>query len=173
LNKSPLYYIDTSVWLAWLQNEKRKPGEMDGVLDIATKMHKSEVRVITSVLTKTEVLESSLGPDAKQKWDGVLRRKNVQVTMTDDRIWSLASEIRDYYHARREEDDLPTLSTPDAVHLATAILYVVDLFYTFDENDERNKRRALIPLSGNVAGKYNLIIKKPSASQRTLFENIS
>lgn len=173
MSKNPLYYIDTSVWLAWLQDEKRKPWEMEGVREIASQIHKNEVRIIMSVLTKTEVLRSTLSPEAIEKWEGVLRRKNLEVTMTDDRVWNLASGIRDYYQERRERDRLPTVTTPDAVHLATAILYEADVFYTFDENDDPGKRRALIPLSCQVAGEYNLVIKKPMASQRGLFESVA
>ncbi len=79
----------------------------------------------------------------------------------------MAGEIRDYYQKRKELDDLPTVTTPDAVHLATAILHDVDEMHTFDQNDKPNKRRALIPLSGNVAG-HKLIICKPELAQGNL-----
>jgi hypothetical protein len=33
----PLYYWDTCLFLAWLKDEERKSGEMDGVRDIIQK----------------------------------------------------------------------------------------------------------------------------------------
>jgi predicted nucleic acid-binding protein len=59
----------------------------------------------------------------------------------------LTSKIRDYYQRRKEDDRLPTLTVPDAMHLATAILYGASEFHTFDENNETNRRRALLPTS--------------------------
>jgi len=168
MSKNLLYYWDTSIFLAWLKNEKRNPGEMEGLEELATQIHNNEARMITSVVTKSEILKSTLSNEAVHKLEGVLRRRNVQVIMTDDRIWDLTTELRDYYQQRKDQDKLPTLTTPDAVHLATAIIYKADTFYTFDEKDERSRRRALIPLSGQVAGKYNLVISKPMISQLNL-----
>ncbi len=51
------------------------------------------------------------------------------------------------------------------IHLSTAITYECKVLYTFDENDAlittSRPKRALIPLSGNVAGRYPLLISKP------------
>ncbi len=73
---------------------------------MASQIHKNEARLITSVLTKSEILESTLSRDAIQNLDGVLHRRNVQVIMTDDRIWKLTTELRNYYQARKDEDRL-------------------------------------------------------------------
>jgi hypothetical protein len=57
-----LYYWDTCIFLAWLNDERRKPGEMDGVREVIGRSKRREVRIITSVLTQVEVLESRLPP---------------------------------------------------------------------------------------------------------------
>ncbi len=69
-------------------------------------------------------------------------------------------QYRDYYQQRKTTDNLPTLTTPDAIHLATAIIYRANEFHTFDEHNETRKRRALLPLNGNVAG-YPIVVCKP------------
>ncbi|HEX8165602.1 MAG TPA: PIN domain-containing protein [Beijerinckiaceae bacterium] len=79
----------------------------------------------------------------------------------DGKVASLAHDIRDHYMARAAEFGGKTLSTPDAIHLATAILYRADEFHTFD-NDGSAKSLGLIPLSGNVGG-HRLTICKPQA----------
>jgi hypothetical protein len=59
------------------------------------------------------------------------------------------------------------LGSPDCVHLATAIIYQADVFYTLDGGGKRGKANDLLPLNGNVAG-YPLTIRKPLASQGSL-----
>jgi hypothetical protein len=64
---------------------------------------------------------------------------------------------------------LPTLGTPDALHLATAIWHGCDKLWTFDENDKKSgksAKRGLIPLTGTVGGKYPLCIELPDASPK-------
>jgi len=52
------------------------------------------------------------------------------------------------------------IKTPDAIHLATAILYDVDEMQTMDGWHEDGKRDGLLALSGNVA-EYKLLITQP------------
>ena len=156
----PLIYWDTSVLLAWIKNESRPNREMDGVDDVADDIQKNHFILLTSVITDTEVLQSTLSDEAKTKLRDYFKRRNCQMVNADHRITRLSSEIRDYYQQQKKRDGLPSLTTPDAIHLATAIHYTVKEFHTFDERDDPKKRRALIPLSGNVAG-HNLIICKP------------
>jgi predicted nucleic acid-binding protein len=145
--KRPLLYWDTSVLLAWIKNENRPNREMDGVNDVAQGIIKGHFTLLTSVMTHTEVLESTLSPDAQAKFMALFKRRNCQMVATDHRIAALSSEIRNYYQMQKLKDGLPSLSSPDAIHLATAIHYTVKEFHTFDERDQPNKRRGLIPLT--------------------------
>lgn len=156
----PIIYWDTCVLLAWIKDEKRPNNEMDGVNDVANKLYKDHITLLTSDITEGEILASMLSDDAKQKLKDMFKRRNCRSVAADKKVNRLASEIRDYYQQQKAIDGLPTLLLPDAIHLATAILYSADEFHTFDANDDRNRRRALLPLSGNVAG-YPLKICKP------------
>lgn len=166
----PIIYWDTSVFIAWFKDEDRPNREMDGVIDVANKIHKDHVILLTSSLTKGEILESTLDEIAKQRFIDLFKRKNFQWATTDGRVWDLVHEIRDYYQKRKEIDQLPTITTPDAVHLATAILYRAIEFHTFDEKNEARKRRALLPLNGNIAGYTLVICKPPIPPQQILFD---
>lgn len=170
----PIIYWDTCVFLAWIKDETRPNGEMDGVNDVANKIHKDHIILLTSTLTRTEILESTLNEIAKQRLIDLFKRKNFQQASPDERVMDLTHRIRDYYQQRKEEDQLPTLTTPDAIHLATAILYSANEFHTFDERNETRKRRALLPLNRNVAG-YPLVICKPpippTPPQQDIFGN--
>jgi len=157
----PLIYWDTSVFLAWIKNEERPNNEMAGVNDVALKIHSDQIILITSTVTEMEILESTLDDLAKKRYSDLFKRKNCQPVILDPKITPLTHELRDYYQKQKAIDRLPTLTTPDAIHLATAIFHGATEFHTFDENNEPRKRRALIPLSGNVAGCYPLVICKP------------
>jgi predicted nucleic acid-binding protein len=162
---TPLYCWDTSVFLVWLKKEQsnRKPGEWDAVLSCMERLKRREIRVFTSVLTVAEIMMSQLPAGAEALFELFLQRPNCTKIGIDMRVAKLASSLRDYYY--RERDDKLTLSVPDSLQVATAILYKADEFHTFDEFDNRPyKWLALIPLSGNVAG-HKLTICKPSEPQ--------
>jgi hypothetical protein len=92
--------------------------------------------------------------------------KRINRVGVDIKIAALAHDIRNHYTGRRAEHADKTLSTPDAIHLATAILYRVDEFHTFDR-DGNAKNLGLLPLSGNVGG-HKLTICKPEAKHPEL-----
>ncbi|MDO8421870.1 MAG: PIN domain-containing protein [Parvibaculum sp.] len=145
---SPLYYWDTCLFLAWLKDESRNSGEMDGVREVIERHRKRDVRLMTSVLTSVEVLSGKIPAGMETLFDGLLKRLS-RVSM-DTKVAALAHDLRNHY--AKEVGN--KLKTPDAIHLATAILFRADEFHTFDET--------LLSLSGNVAG-HGLIVCKPVA----------
>ena len=158
-------YWDSCIFIAWLKDEKRQPGEMDGIYECAEEVEAGHIRIITSVLTRTEVFEADLSQEIKNKYSQFLNRRNVQLLDQDLRVSDLAREIREYYQKQSQIDGLPGFPVADAVHLATAIHYRVDAFWTFDNGG--HKARSLLSLNGNVAG-YSLVITKPVATQMRL-----
>lgn len=156
---SPLYYWDTCLFLAWLNDEARKSGEMDGVREVIARHKRREVRIMTSVLTRIEVLQSKIPVGVGSSFTDLLKRIN-QMGM-DTKVAGLSHDLRDHYAANAAANGGKILSTPDAIHLATAIHYRADEFHTFD-NDGDAKTLGLLPLSGNVGG-HRLTICKPEA----------
>lgn len=164
----PTIYADSCIFIAWLQNEIRKPGEMEGVTGFVKAVDDNKVVLVTSTLIRTEVI--NLSDEQQNLLDRFTKRRNVQIKDPTNRVMELSGEIRAYYRALKEENrsDLPTLTTPDAIHLATAIYWECEKFFTFDEKDKpggSRPKRALIPLNGVVAGKYQLEITKPYVSE--------
>lgn len=142
-------YWDTCVFIAWLKDEARAPGEMEGVAEMVKAVDKGHAVIVTSVLTTTEILESKLTPPQCDKLHKVFKRPELQKVACDDRVATKAREIRDFYQRRGQK-----LMTPDSIHLATAILYDVGAFFTFDGSSGRVKKNGvkLVPLNGDVAG---------------------
>lgn len=159
---NPSYYWDTCVFLVWLKNESaRATGDMQGVVDCLNKFNKREISLMTSVLTLTEItIAKKLPAGTDTLLEKAMQRPNFSKLAVDLKVARLAKDMRNYYLARPEFKD-KTLSVPDAIHLATAVLNRATEFHTFDQKDgNRDKTLGLIPLSGNVAG-HNLIIRKP------------
>jgi predicted nucleic acid-binding protein len=149
VNNKIVYYWDTSIFIAWLRNEDRPNREMDGVYSIAEKIQKNQAILITSQMLTVELLPSTLTSEAVTLIERFFKRKNAQKKPMDGRIPQIAQGLRSRYK----------LSSPDSIHLATAVYYVVDEFHTFDDK--------LLSLNGDVDG-YPLLIRKPPITQYRL-----
>jgi predicted nucleic acid-binding protein len=146
-----IIYLDSCIIIAWIKNEARPDREMEGVEYCFGRINNNEIKAITSENTIGELLPGTFPSGAYDHFmRTVFKRRNFEFVITDRRILFLAQEIRNYY------ESLKKIKLSDAIHLATAIHYKANSFYTFDE-------KRLLPLNGNVAG-YNLLICKPPLS---------
>ena len=94
----PIYYWDANIFLAWLKNERRKPGEMDGLAEVVAVISRQEAIVMTSVMTRAEVLESSLPPHAQNQFGKIFDRPNVvsvDVTAPISNCWFIELKMND------------------------------------------------------------------------------
>ena len=149
---SDCVYWDSCILLAWLKDKKdRKPGEMAGVREYVNRIKRREVHMMTSALTYAEILGGKLPVGVYQLFDDLMKRNSITRLSVDMRIAKLAEDLREHYVAIRSQNNDRILSVPDAIHLATAILYKADEFHTCDE-ENRKRTLGLIPLNGNVAG---------------------
>lgn len=158
---NPVFYWDTCIFLAWLKNETtRKPGEMDAVTDCLERFKKRELSLVTSVLTITEITVAKIPAGTETLLYEVMQRPNFTKLAVDIRIAKLALDLRNYY-LNKNGFNGKTLTVPDSLHLASAILYRATEFHTFDEkNSNKNNALGLLPLNGDVGG-HRLTICKP------------
>lgn len=161
-------YWDSSVFLAWLQNEDWGPEIAEGIEEIVRDVHSNKIVLFTSIMTRTEVLESKMPMEAQKKFKDIFNRKNVSTIDVTPRVGDKSHFIRNYYIQRGVD-----ISSPDSIHLATAIVYEADEFQTLDGAGKRKRKNDLIPLNGNVAG-HKLAIRVPESSskQPNLFPKI-
>ena len=147
-----MIYWDTCVFIAWLKDEKDKwpPTIWQGIVDVANLVQSEQAILVTSTLIRTEIFLGTLTPEQKHKFARILQRKNVLEVAPHMRITDRASTIREKHK----------IKTPDAIHLATAILYNVDEMQTMDGWHDDGKRDGLLGLSRNVDD-YNLWITDP------------
>lgn len=159
-----IYYWDTCVFIAWLKAESppnRTADEAEGIREIVSKVETGRAKLITSTITTVELLECDLPVGAKELFEKLMQRRMMSAISADIRVTALASQIRNHYKTSPEFKN-KTVCTPDAIHLASAILYKADEFHTFDRSNK--KSLGLLPLNNNVAG-HELTIKKPSSRQ--------
>ena len=162
-----LYYWDTSCFIAWLDGGKGHSADaLTGLEYIATEINDNRAFLCTSVTTNTEVLQGKYTPEQIAKLENFFKRRNVSVVSVDMKISQRASQIRNYYNQRNVN-----IKTPDATHLATALIYKVDEFHTLDGDGERKRPSDLLSLNGNVAGEP-LHIRVPLAPELPLLKGI-
>jgi len=162
-----LLYWDACVFIAHLQNEKRAAEEMAGIEEMVALVDKGKAILLTSVLTRIEVLECKMTDAQKGMFENLLKKRVIQSIAVDSRIAQKAHDIRNHYALQDK-----VMWTPDAIHLATAILYKADVFYTFDGagKSKAKKSMGLISISGDVAG-HNLKVAVPMG-QPSLFTGL-
>lgn len=159
-------YWDACVFLAWLYDEPNDASVIEGMEAIVKQVDANEITLITSVVTRTEILEGRMTAEVKKKFDSLFNRRNVVMINLDHRISDLSHEIRNFYDRQGN-----TLSTNDCHHLATAIIHNADEFQTLDGSGKKKKGK-LLPISGNIADKYPLKIVVPSTVQPSLFTGV-
>jgi predicted nucleic acid-binding protein len=169
--KPTVFYWDTAPLIAWIKDEKRPDkSEMDGLAEVVDLFDRSKAVIVTSVLWRAEIFQSALTPKQRDKLLQAFEVRAIQEVGIDGRIMDLVSEIRSFHKndtSKGSKSRLKNIRVPDAIHLATAILYEVDEFHTFDGKKSGNGVGGLITLNGNVAG-HKLKICSPRANQLRL-----
>jgi predicted nucleic acid-binding protein len=147
-----LIYLDTSVITAFLKKEQRAQAEMDGYRYCFERLGRGEIRAITSVITRGEIVDSKFPDGTYDRFrDSFARRRNFQLVGDDIKVQERVQRLRGQYR----------LDLPDATHLATALLYDAVFLYTLDGDD-------LLVLDGKIPGSTLCICKPHPPSQRYL-----
>jgi predicted nucleic acid-binding protein len=161
--KNSVYYWDACVYMAWLKQEDAYKDALPHIAEILRLNKERKNIIITSTLTICEVLESGLNADQDKEFLGCFRFKEHVSYDVDPPIAHRARELRDYYRAN-PVNGKSSLTTPDAIHLATATIHGADAFHTFDnggmKDGEGKKGIPLLKLGGKI-GKYDLAIGHP------------
>ena len=134
---------------------------MAGVEEYVRKFESGKIKLMTSAITYAEVTSISLSDEVDNRFLKLMQRPNLLVIGADIEVSCKARKLRGYYSSQKEHHNNKTLSTPDALHLATAILYQVAEFHTFDASNQRSL--GLLGLNDDV-GVDRLRICKPGAA---------
>jgi predicted nucleic acid-binding protein len=138
---------------------------MQGVYECFEQIEQGDALGVVSSAIWYEVFLNNYDEEKAERFSKLLSGRRVQEVAIDTRVGKLSGELRQYYIELHKHDGGGRLTSQDTFHLATAVHYKLDAFYTFDDGKKPNKEdggksRSLLSISGNVAG-YRLTICMP------------
>jgi predicted nucleic acid-binding protein len=145
-DKTEVYYWDACIYLAWLKNERAAYGDtsINALARIAKDHFDRKVAIVTSTLTLIEVLSSSLTEEQETRFHHCFRPFDHVLYEVDPPI---ALKAREFRERCLKDKSGKKLATPDAIHLATAIICKADAFITFDDGGKSKKHLGLLELN--------------------------
>jgi predicted nucleic acid-binding protein len=156
-------YWDACVFIKHLspKSDPKTKSILDGIDEVVAEAEAGRTVIITSSITRIEVLDCKIPLSGEALYLKFLRREIVQEYDVDPRIGNAAHDIRVFYQQKGH-----TLSVADSIHIATACLRQADELFTLEGTGKNPKMTAL---SGRIADRWDLTICAPRASMARLF----
>lgn len=124
MGTEPVVYLDTSVFIALIQNEAGRVAACREALQDASE---EKTRALTSALTVAEVVKGESGAipeSAEPIIESFFNSPWLRVASVDQRVAVKSREVSRLYG----------LKPPDAIHVATAILYGASRIFSYDKH---------------------------------------
>lgn len=143
----PSYYWDTCVFTAYLNDERSQHGKIiDHIRQFIEEAEAGKCKLYCSTVSIAEITSSTLGGVGFSSFDEFLSDLRGAVTPIDPSpiIMGVASHLRSQRYEKSPNGNR-ILSTPDAIHLASAISLrdifgvQIDAFHTFDKGKRRGE----------------------------------
>lgn len=134
----PVVYWDTNVFISLFRGcTDRKPDEIRGITYWRELADARKATIVTSTLTYGEVLTFDLTAEQYKTFEAFMAAR-VEVKDPSPRVMRKVRQLREHYlTVPKRKGQKHTLCLPDAIHLATAILFDCQEFHTFDEKHKR------------------------------------
>lgn len=173
-------YLDACVYLAHYRQEISSYGEtrINAIRDILNENKAGGASIVTSSLTICEVQERLMQSNMSAEindFNNLFRFGLHSLKDVDPKVAEKAAEYRHFYRInplKRTNRDKPyvNLATPDAIHLATAVLNDCDEFWTMDGlNPSSDRHESIKPLwLNNKVGNDSIVITAPAMQQGSL-----
>ena len=147
--KSDLICWDSCVLIDWITGGK--PSRISSIETVVESINNGYYKLAFSTLLYVEVIGSTMSKGAIKKFDKFMKNKEqIELFAVDMRIAKKAQEIRNG----------TSLKTPDAVHVATAIVSGAKFFHTFDKQllslSEANRVEGLKITACDIPGTFSL-----------------
>ena len=107
------------------EEEEKVKDRMQKIQTAMSLVERGDYGIIVSTLIYPEVLATDMLPDAIKKFDDVMKNKEV--------IKAVTVNIQIAKRAQKIRNAIRSVQTPDAIHLATAVVSGAKFFHTFDE----------------------------------------
>lgn len=152
-------YFDSCVFISHLQDGEDRPNEEEKrvLASVGSEVRKGRIHIVLSTIVYTEVIRKSDRSGMAEFGRYIETSPETSEVEPSARICTKAGEIRLQYEVEGNDGQARTMGTPDAIHLATAILWEVGAFFTYEGR--------LLRLDGRIDG---LKIEKPNVPQMEL-----
>ncbi len=133
--KTTVIYWDSSAFGALLKEEKNHGvGVYDALLSQAGAFDRNQIVLSVSTVGITEVLSMDLRDDARERFESMIRRSNFQTIALSDGIAQQAARLRRHCYGKEKNGagEPYILTTPDAIHVVSAMLIKADVLVTLD-----------------------------------------
>ena len=123
--KKDLICWDSSVLISWIRGDEIAD-KRRAIETVVNSIERGTYKLAVSTLIYVEVLERTMPAGAIEQFKKFMQnRQTLEIVAVDIRIAEKAQAIRN--------KSSKTIRTPDAIHVATAIICGAKLFHTFDD----------------------------------------
>lgn len=131
---------DSCCFIEWIKGGQGCSQEAwQAMEEIVSGIYAGKVILVTSAITHVELYQGRMDQEGKRRFNSIFDHPNLQVVSVDRKIAERARIIRESCEAKGRK-----IKTPDAIQLATGIIYRIAEFHTFDGKLQK--------LSGDVSG---------------------
>lgn len=137
--KTTIIYWDSSAFVALLKEEKNHgDGVYDALLSQAGAFDRNQIVLAISTVGITEVLSMDLSDDARERFESMIRRSNFQTIALSDGIARQAARLRRHCYGKEKNGagEPYILTTPDSIHVVSAMLVKADVLVTLDSENK-------------------------------------
>lgn len=146
---------DSCIFYAVLKGEDRRSGELEILQERVSEFNDGRLVIIASTLLLVEVRQSKLDSEKMENFDQMLNRSNLVLADVNPSIARRAANLRNELRNHRGK----YLSTPDAIHVATAIEFGVEM-WTTDSMDSSNTA-GILSLAEEISSEYDIVVSRP------------
>lgn len=167
--KDPVVYWDSSAFLALLMGERNHgEGVYEALASQAASFDRGQIILATSTVGITEVLSLNLTDAPAELFEKMIRRSNFQTISLSDAVARQAARLRRHCYGREKNGagEPFVLSTPDALHIVSAMLIKADVVVTLDSKNKTVKRDQREMAMTRVSSHYPIPDMHPVPIQR-------
>lgn len=155
-SKSVVYW-DSSAFIALIKGEQlHGDGVADALKTQASAFDRGEIILATSTIGVAEVLAMNLPDGPRDQFEAMVRRSNFQLVAASETISREAARLKVHCYGKEKNGDGQPylLSTPDAIHVVSAMRINADVLVTLDSDNKPTKVENRVMGMTKVADHY-------------------